>query len=292
MKGKILLLIIIIVLGTIFVFQNEISDLYLKFLYRTSQIEKVVSDFSVKEIEGEVLTPGPLHASREYQESFLTKTEVIQWTNFQRKENKLASLTENAELNAAAALKLQDMFEKQFFAHISPSGIGVSDLVKEVGYEFIVTGENLAMGNFKDDKELVQSWMDSPGHRENILNELYQEIGVAVGRGLFEGKQTWLAVQIFGLSLSICPQPDKKLEIEIDFYENKLKELQKTIELLQAEIESMHPKKGVAYNQKIREYNRLVNQYNNLVSKIESMISEYNTQVGLFNECVETHQSH
>jgi uncharacterized protein YkwD len=91
------------------------------------------------------------------------------------------------------------MFENQYFAHESPTGEKVSDLAKKFGYDFLLIGENLAMGNFSSDEDLVLAWMESPGHRENILNEKYQEIGVAVKKGIFEGKEVWIAVQHFGL---------------------------------------------------------------------------------------------
>jgi len=194
-------------------------------------------------------------------------------------------LSEDLELNTAATLKLQDMFQKQYFAHLSPSGEGAGDFVKEVGYEFIIIGENLALGNFRDDQALVQAWIDSSGHRKNILNECYSEIGVAVDKGMFEGKETWLAVQIFGLPLAACPLPDENLKTKIEVYEDQLEKLQKTIESLEAEIEVMYPKRGAAYNQKVRQYNNLVTQYNNLVKETKKIILDYNTQVELFNEC-------
>ena len=144
----------------------------------------------------------------------------------------------------------------------------------------------MALGNFKDDKELVQAWMDSPGHRANILNHQYRDIGVAVGKGLFEGKSVWLAVQTFGLSLSVCPKPDETIKTEIELYTIKIDEIQEKIDLLLAEIKSMQPKRGPAYNEKVKEYNNLVNQYNNLARENQLLVNKYNTQVKSFNECV------
>ena len=284
---KILPLFLIILLGVIFYWNwDKVEDLYLDFFQKISEAEKAAIDFSVKEIEKKVSMPGPLRAPQEFLRSFLTKAGVIQWTNIQRKANKLTPLLENIKLNASAGLKLQDMFEKQYFAHVSPLGTGAADLVKEVSYEFVMTGENIALGNFKDDQDLVQSWMDSPGHRENILNERYQEIGVAVAKGMFEGQETWLAVQIFGLPLSVCPQPDEDLQAKIELYQNQLNELQKNINLLKTEIEAMYPKRGPVYNQKVKEHNNYVEQYNKLADKVKGLVSEYNIQIKLFNECV------
>jgi uncharacterized protein YkwD len=52
-------------------------------------------------------------------------------------------------------------------------------LAKKVNYEYVVVGENLAEGDFTSDADLVKGWMDSPGHRANILNTKYEEIGIA-----------------------------------------------------------------------------------------------------------------
>jgi len=107
----------------------------------------------------------------------LTVKGVIDNTNKQRALNgDLPVLKENFKLNFSAEKKLQDMFVKQYFEHNSPEGIGVGDLGLQAGYEYIIIGENLALGNFKDDASLVDAWMASPGHRANILNKKYTEI--------------------------------------------------------------------------------------------------------------------
>ena len=285
MRLKALFAIFIIILGGVFLFRNDILNFYSEFFQRLPQVEKTTADFLIEKVKKEVVAPQPLRATKEDPQSFLTQDGVIQWTNIRRERNGLFPLSENVKLNATANIKLRDMFEKQYFAHMSPLGAGVGDLAVNVGYEFISIGENLALGNFKDDEELVQGWMDSPGHRANILSSRYQDIGVAVGRGIFEGKSTWLAVQIFGLSLSVCPQPEETLKAKIEIYESQLNELQKTLESLQRKIKSMWPKRGLTYNKKVSEYNRLIGQYKNLLRESRALIVEYNGQIKLFNEC-------
>jgi len=286
MRKFTLILIFIIFLGGILFFRNDLLNLYFELSLRLPQIEKGTADFSIKEIERKILTPPPLRAPEEAPEAFLTREGVIQWTNIQRAEYGLPPLKESAKLDSSAEIKVEDMFENQYFAHSSPSGVGVKELTEMVGYEFIAIGENLALGNFQNDETLVQGWMDSPGHRENILNTQYQEIGVAVIKGLFKGQTTWLAVQHFGLPLSACSQPDETLKTEIEKNQNQIVELQQTLEVLQTEIQTMRPKRGPAYNQKIEQYNAIVSQYNNLVDETKVLISRYNVQVKLFNDCV------
>jgi hypothetical protein len=245
-----------------------------------------IGDFLKKEIEKEISTPPPLRVEKEVPEAYLTRAGVIQWTNAQRAKYGLPPLKENPRLDVSAELKVQDMFEKQYFAHLSPSGEGVKDLVEIAGYEYIAIGENLALGNFRNDEALVQGWMDSPGHRANILNPGYQDIGVAVQKGQFEGRSVWLAVQHFGRPLSACPQPDENLKAQIDSNQNEIEKLQANLLKLEAEIKNMKPKRGPAYTQKIEEYNALVLQYNTLIDQTKTLITNYNNQVNLFNQCV------
>ena len=164
----------------------------------------------------EVIAPPPLRRAIEQNSGQLTIAGVLSETNRHRGIAGLPALTGNTTLNRAAQNKLDDMFAGQYFDHVSPAGLGPSDVVDGVGYTYVRVGENLALGNFSDDGDLVQARMDSPGHRENILHTGFSELGVAVGQGQFEGRQTWLAVQTFGLPLSVCPTPDAGLQSTFD----------------------------------------------------------------------------
>lgn len=243
----------------------------------------------VEEIKKEISLPPPLRAERKAPVSVLTRAGAIRWTNVERQNDGLPVLAENAKLNSAAEIKLKDMFARQFFAHVSPTGEGAADLVKKATYEFIAVGENLALGNFDGDKDLVTAWMNSPGHRANILSSTFHEIGVAVGKGMFEGKETWLAVQIFAKPISACPQPDPNLKAGIESAESKIGSLVQTANALKNEIENEKPKtrkETEEYNQKVDEYNSLAHQINALVEEVKILISRYNTQVRALNQCI------
>ena len=294
---KIFLVILLIGLGATFFllnFYQEIGDR----LWRVEKIgvgsltpaigkPEVIS--LIQEIAKEISAPPPLRALVETPSSLLTEQGVLQWTNIQRTRNGLAPLTGNIQLNGAASSKLQDMFSRQYFAHVSPSGEGAGDLVKDTGYEFLAIGENLALGNYQDDQTLVQAWMDSPGHRANILNIRYQEIGVAVGKAIFEGNSTWLAVQIFGRPLSACPQPDEQFKTQIELYEAQASESEERLETMKMDLE-LGTQRGVAYNRKVQRYNDLVEEYNALTRQIKVLVVQYNAQVHTFNECVSSGQ--
>jgi uncharacterized protein YkwD len=126
--------------------------------------------------------------------------EIVFQTNVQRVKNGLASLSRNKILDEMAEAKAKDMFEKQYFEHVSPSGFGLEDLAKAYKYNYLEVGENLLEGNFYDEQQVVDRWMNSPAHRENILNKNFTEIGVAAVKGKYQGKTVWMLVQEFGLS--------------------------------------------------------------------------------------------
>ena len=277
-------LIFVVIIAAIFFFQDDLLDFYQKIFSRLPEIEKGITGL-VKEVQQQISTPAPLRAEKEAQKAFLTKAGVIEWTNTQREKYGLPLLKESAELDASAAIKIEDMFQKQYFAHDYPTGEGVGDLAEHAGYEFIAIGENLALGNFENDEVLVQSWMDSLGHRKNILSPKYQDIGVAVLKCTFEDKITWLAVQHFGLPFSACPQPDEATKTTIELNQSQIKDLTLALEELKAEIEAIKPKRGEFYIQKVEEYNTLVGQYNSLINKTEQLVNQYNNQVNLFNDC-------
>ncbi|MEX0649599.1 MAG: CAP domain-containing protein [Candidatus Andersenbacteria bacterium] len=172
----------------------------------------------LKSLQKILSTPEPLRHSGSEAAGILTTDGVFSATNSQRQGNGLPPLLRNNALNKAAQLKLEDMFNQQYFEHISPDGRGPSDVVEAAKYEYITVGENLALGNFSSDEALVQAWMDSPGHRANILSNNFRELGIAVEKGEFEGRTTWLAVQTFGTPLSACPSPDSSF---LQNFENK-----------------------------------------------------------------------
>jgi len=285
-KIKILLIIFsITIFCLVLFFWNYFPGIYSKLSDNLPKIEKGVTGL-IQETGKQISTPPPLINQIENPQSYLTRAGVIKWTNSQRVKYGLPPLKESSLLDETAKKKVDDMFFNQYFAHESPSGLSVADLANNTGYQFIAIGENLALGNFKDDEDLVQAWMDSPGHRENILNRSYQEIGVSVIQGTFEGKTTWLAVQHFGLPLSVCPGPDELIKSKIDGIQNQIKTIENLLNNLLEELQKTKIKRGTVYSQKVEEYNSLASQYNTLIEQAKLLTNQYNNQVNLFNECV------
>lgn len=122
---------------------------------------------------------------------------LIELTNIERQKKGLDPLTENSALDNAAALKAQNMFQENYWAHFAPSGKSPWDFILNAGYKFSFAGENLAKNFYKSD-DVVVAWMNSSSHRDNLLNPKYKETGMAVVDGVLNGQQTTLVVQMFG----------------------------------------------------------------------------------------------
>jgi hypothetical protein len=104
---------------------------------------------------------------------------LLDGTNTQRTNNGLGSLALNAKLNQAAQAKANDMVARDYWAHNTPDGQAPWTFFTAAGYNFQTAGENLAYG-FDTSANTITGWMNSPGHRANILNTTYLEVGFGI----------------------------------------------------------------------------------------------------------------
>jgi len=229
----------------------------------------------------------PLFTNTSKKNAKLTSAGVIADTNEQRQQNNLPPLMENPTLDDVAVLRLDDMFENQYFAHVSPTGASAETVASSVGYTHLALGENLAEGIFNGNAGVVAAWMNSPGHRANILNTHYDQIGVAVREGTLQGKDVWIAVQVFGKPSSDCAAPDAVLRATIDAAEIELSRRSNELQTEKAGIEATQPQSGSTYNQEVEQYNALVGQYNDLSGQTKAEVGQYNAEVSVFNQCLE-----
>ena len=125
----------------------------------------------------------------------ITKIDLVNMLNENRKTLGLNVLVENETLNKAAKLKAEDMIKNNYFSHQSPQGITPWFWFKKAGYTYKYAGENLAVG-FVDSETVYNAWFNSSSHRDNLLNKNYTEIGTAVVEG-FESNSI-VVVQLFG----------------------------------------------------------------------------------------------
>lgn len=123
--------------------------------------------------------------------------DLLNETNNRRVENGLSPLALNEKLSKAAEDKAHHMFEYNYWAHTAPGGYTPWVFILGENYEYTVAGENLAK-NFDNSTGVVDAWMRSPSHKENLLKSDYSDIGFAIVDGVLQGEETTLVVQMFG----------------------------------------------------------------------------------------------
>ena len=119
-----------------------------------------------------------------------TAKEVLRLTNIERAKYGLSPLTLDGNLSRVAQEKAEDMKRNHYFSHTSPTYGSPFDMMKSYGISYRYAAENIAMGH-QTPQAVVQGWMNSEGHRKNILNANYNKLGV----GYVESGKYW--VQMF-----------------------------------------------------------------------------------------------
>ncbi|WP_330671542.1 SafA/ExsA family spore coat assembly protein [Anaeromicrobium sp.] len=109
------------------------------------------------------------------------ENEVIRLVNVERSKNGLPALKANWQLSRCARYKSQDMINKNYFSHESPTYGSPFKMMESFGLRFSSAGENIAKGQ-RTPKAVMNAWMNSPGHRNNILSRTYTEIGVGLAK--------------------------------------------------------------------------------------------------------------
>lgn len=114
--------------------------------------------------------------------SVSTTAQIVALVNKQRAAAGCGALTEDAQLTDAAQRHSDDMAARNFFEHTNPDGVGPGQRVTDAGYRWSAYGENIARGQ-QTPQSVMESWMNSPGHRANILNCSFKNIGVGIHKG-------------------------------------------------------------------------------------------------------------
>jgi len=122
---------------------------------------------------------------------------LADFANDDRRTLSLGPLQWSPVLAEAARGKAEDMAEKGYFAHTSPEGVTPWQWFRKAGYRYRYAGENLAV-YFSDSWDVHTAWMDSAGHRANILSGKFTEIGIAAAKGIYQGRETIFVVELFG----------------------------------------------------------------------------------------------
>ena len=119
--------------------------------------------------------------------------EILKFVNQERQKAGVQPLTLSDQLTNVASIKAKDMADKNYFSHDSPTYGSPFDMMKQFGISYSYAGENIAAGQ-KSAAEVMNSWMNSSGHKANILNKNFTQLGVGFKRGGQYGTE-W--VQLF-----------------------------------------------------------------------------------------------
>jgi uncharacterized small protein (DUF1192 family) len=161
---------------------------------------------------------------------------VVELTNEERIDTLARPLVRNELLDEAARLKAEHMAKNQYFAHFSPDGVSPWYWFDEAGYVYAHAGENLAI-HFTDSAEMVEAWMNSPLHRQNIIDNKFTEIGVGTAKGEYEGYETVFVVQLFGAPAKSAVVNDKVEEsVEVESVAERIRSIQAEIERIEENL--------------------------------------------------------
>lgn len=148
--------------------------------YKLKSVLREVSTGSTPDPNIPVVEPtaNSTEAEAEKAQRVTFMNEVLALTNVERRNANLPEFTLNQNLSNAAQIQSKDLAQKDFFAHISPTGKTLADRLEESGYTgYATAGENIAAGQISAE-QVVREWMESPSHRENILDSEFTELGV------------------------------------------------------------------------------------------------------------------
>ncbi len=227
----------------------------------------------------------PLDVGTPSNVGLLSQEGIWRLTNVERQKAGLPILQFSKRLTDVAEAKALDMRAKQYFAHVSPSGVDIKQLSEIYGYQYLSIGENLALGNFTGNADVVLGWMNSPGHRANILNTKFTEIGISAIVGNYEGEEVWFAVQEFGRPSTDCPKPDALLGQKITIFNTQLEALEVSLRNLEAEIALLQNEYSQR-SEKTKDYNTIVTLYNDIATRTKENIGVFNAQVRSYDICV------
>lgn len=149
------------------------------------QVREHLDDLNTAEIEAKI-------AEQKNMENL--KIAVFHFVNEERKKRGVGELVYNIQLEKTAQMHAEDMVNRNFFAHVNPDGVDVMTRVKTYKYDQRDVGENIALGQ-ENVEEVMNNWLNSPPHLENLLRSNFTEMGVGV---FSNGEEGYSWVQVFG----------------------------------------------------------------------------------------------
>jgi uncharacterized protein YkwD len=200
-------------------------------------------------------------------------SEMMGRINVDRENNNRQDLAWSELLCEAAKLKAEDMIKNNYFEHISPTGITPWFWIERAGYNFLFSGENLAL-NYYTPESAHNALMASPGHRKNLLSENFTAIGIAYVRGRIESQEAFIIVQHFASPAPVTPPV--RYVCETEKAEKNLKDLKETKKKIEEYLkEAGKIKKEILDAQgDTRELDEYIQEMNLKKNKVKKYINE------------------
>ncbi|TVQ96859.1 MAG: CAP domain-containing protein [Desulfovibrionales bacterium] len=233
----------------------------------------------------------------------MNASDIIKLTNEYRISLGLTPLQENFQLTHAAEYRANDMISNRYYAHVNPiTGEGPGDAIKDANYQYRTYAENIAMGNWQSNRHIVDGWINSPGHRANIVNPNISEIGVAIIKDTttpLGRPSAYYGVQLFASPMPDCSRPSEADKALLQEMQRKNDDIWRRVNIQKSELERLQARihrenSNTAKNKMINDYNRQVNAYNSLVAEANGMqeslklvVQSYNNKINAYNACMQ-----
>ncbi|WP_161794831.1 CAP domain-containing protein [Desulfonatronum thioautotrophicum] len=234
----------------------------------------------------------------------LNASDIVKLTNEYRISLGLPPLRENFQLTHAAEYRANDMIKNSYYAHVNPvTGENPGDAITQANYQFRTYAENIAMGNFQSNRHIVDGWINSPGHRANIVNPDIREIGVAIIKDNLTplGRPSvYYGVQLFASPMPDCSRPSNADKALLQDMQRRNDDIWKRVDDKRREIENLKSRidretNTATRNRLIPDYNRQVGAFNSLAAEAKGMqeslklvVQAYNKKVNEYNACMQT----
>ena len=128
----------------------------------------------------------------------ITVSGLLSETNAERSAAGKSTLDISAKLNSAAQAKANHMIEDNYWSHTAPDGTTPWYWFDQAGYNYLTAGENLAYG-FNTSSGVIAGWMNSPSHRDNMLNAAFEDVGFGIANGAnYQGGPNTVVVAMYG----------------------------------------------------------------------------------------------
>lgn len=156
---------------------NEIASLQQELNQTKSQLDQVTKELEQYKHESDDNTPPTIDDDTAIDDKYSFEEKVLQLVNKERINAGLKRLTLDPNLRRIARIKSNDMYEKNYFDHTSPTYGSPFEMLDYFGYKYKRASENIAKGQ-RSPEQVMESWMNSPGHRQNILDPYVTKIGI------------------------------------------------------------------------------------------------------------------